>query len=470
MSSELWTAKKSNTGERSEIQLTTDSTVPTNTSITVTLYEDVGQDGSGGSTDAIGNAYDNSASVVLSGGSETNTLTGFDGGSSTNDYWFRLEFDGDGSDPSLDAPQLNSIQIKTTIQQYFVASSTVDTSSVDGIANRIKASNSSLSDFSQCSSAVSRRHLPVTTTVETDIITSDSTWKSLVDSSLDIVPELSSVSVTTVNRRTQSSSILDKGTLSANLFADQIVSSFVRDTSSLDGLFDTAFLVDSILTDSSSVAAQFTNARYTFGSVDEVDVLTGTVGASRDAGGAVVETGGVTTTPQVTRRSVVTMSDTAVMTGVTTRSRRSSMTAKLHDSLTTVLQTGLTQSLAATDTDTFDSTSTRKRTVNSNVTSTSTVSTSVSITRSISSSTTSFDTTSTTTDAVSAPSLSAIDTGTVTSTGEMGSVVTTVVSDDGTITTAVSFSISDAPHIYNVDGLFKTTHEVEGNISGEKYT
>lgn len=95
------TSKKSETGDSSTITVTTTSTITAGTSITVTLYEDVGQTG----------ASDNSASTTLSGGAdETNDLTGFSGAGSTNDYWFDIEPAGDGSDPTTASPTLSSIQ------------------------------------------------------------------------------------------------------------------------------------------------------------------------------------------------------------------------------------------------------------------------------------------------------------------------------------------------------------------------
>lgn len=109
MGSDYWTSKQSGVGDNSTITITTTTTIPTNTSITVTLFEDVSGDGSGASTDAIGNSYDNSASVTLAGGTdETNDLTGFDGGGSTNDYWAHFQIDGDGADPTLDSPTVDS--------------------------------------------------------------------------------------------------------------------------------------------------------------------------------------------------------------------------------------------------------------------------------------------------------------------------------------------------------------------------
>lgn len=116
MGSDYWTSKKQARGNTSTITITTTTSIPASTSITVTLFEDVGADGSGASTDAIGNNYDNSASVTLAGGTdETNDLTGFDGGSSTNDYWAHFQLDGDGADPTLDSPTVDSFDAAANV-------------------------------------------------------------------------------------------------------------------------------------------------------------------------------------------------------------------------------------------------------------------------------------------------------------------------------------------------------------------
>lgn len=110
MGSDYWTSKQTEVGGLSSIDVTTTTTIPASASITLTLFEDVGADGSGANTDAIGNNYDNSASVSLTGGtSETNTLTGFDGGGSTNDYWMHFAIDGDGTDPTVTTPTFSSV-------------------------------------------------------------------------------------------------------------------------------------------------------------------------------------------------------------------------------------------------------------------------------------------------------------------------------------------------------------------------
>ena len=112
MGSDYWTSKQTEIGDQTTITATTTTTIPAGTSITLTLYEDVGNDGTGASTDAIGNSYDNSASATLSGGAdETTDLAGFDGGGSTNAYWVHLQLDGDGSDPTLDSPTVDSVSV-----------------------------------------------------------------------------------------------------------------------------------------------------------------------------------------------------------------------------------------------------------------------------------------------------------------------------------------------------------------------
>lgn len=69
--------------------------VPTNTSASVTVYEDVGNDGSGSATDPNGKSYDNSATATLADGTTSYDLSGFDGGAG-NAYW--LEYSLGNSD------------------------------------------------------------------------------------------------------------------------------------------------------------------------------------------------------------------------------------------------------------------------------------------------------------------------------------------------------------------------------------
>lgn len=115
MTSTYWTSTQSASGDTTTITLTTTSSIPSGASVTVTCYEDVGGDGSGATTDALGNAYDNSATATLAGGTdETTDLSGFDGGGQTNDYWLQVELAGDGSDPTLASPTLTSVDANTT--------------------------------------------------------------------------------------------------------------------------------------------------------------------------------------------------------------------------------------------------------------------------------------------------------------------------------------------------------------------
>jgi hypothetical protein len=69
--------------------------VPQNASASLTLYEDVGDDGSGSNTDPNGKSYDNSDTVSLSDGTTSYTLSGF-AGETGNAYW--LEFQASNTD------------------------------------------------------------------------------------------------------------------------------------------------------------------------------------------------------------------------------------------------------------------------------------------------------------------------------------------------------------------------------------
>ena len=110
-----WSTKRTETGAKSAPVIATDSTIPVGTSIDITLFEDVGNDQTGSQTDARNNDYDNKDTVTLSGGTdETNTLSGFDGGGTTNNYWVKVELSGDGSDPTLASPTLTSIEVRTS--------------------------------------------------------------------------------------------------------------------------------------------------------------------------------------------------------------------------------------------------------------------------------------------------------------------------------------------------------------------
>lgn len=80
-----------------EIELHTTS-ILNGGSISVTVYEDAGGDGTGANTDPNGKQFDNSATTTLAGGTETHTLTGFAGGVG-NDYWI---------EPDLSVPSITS--------------------------------------------------------------------------------------------------------------------------------------------------------------------------------------------------------------------------------------------------------------------------------------------------------------------------------------------------------------------------
>lgn len=141
MAGEFWTAKQLAPGDTETIAVTTTTAIPTGASVTLTLYEDVENDGTGPNTDALGNAYDTAASATLSGGAdETTALSGFDGGGTENAYWLRIEFGGDGADPTLDAPTLDSVDVTTTVAgatASITPGQDADRSSADGIRGAV---------------------------------------------------------------------------------------------------------------------------------------------------------------------------------------------------------------------------------------------------------------------------------------------------------------------------------------------
>jgi hypothetical protein len=92
-----------------DIDLTTTSSL-NGGSITVTVYEATGN---GNNTGPAGNLYDNSASVTLSGGTETNTLSGFDG-TSGNDVWHEQEITT--SSVTSDSPTLDSVVVAPPLE------------------------------------------------------------------------------------------------------------------------------------------------------------------------------------------------------------------------------------------------------------------------------------------------------------------------------------------------------------------
>lgn len=73
------------------IDLITDVDKGANATVTVEVFEDVGADGSGGSTDRNGNNYETSKSTTVGDGQNTNTLSGFDANEG-NDYWVDITF------------------------------------------------------------------------------------------------------------------------------------------------------------------------------------------------------------------------------------------------------------------------------------------------------------------------------------------------------------------------------------------
>lgn len=82
------------------------ATVPSQTSLDITVYEDVGDDGSGGKTDPNGKAYDNSDTASINDGSHHYHLTGFQGGSG-NAYWIQVE---PGGTDNTRTASLDSVQ------------------------------------------------------------------------------------------------------------------------------------------------------------------------------------------------------------------------------------------------------------------------------------------------------------------------------------------------------------------------
>lgn len=123
-SSSHWTDKKSSTGDSSSVDLTTTTSLPAGTSVTVTLFQDDDADGAGANTDALGNSYDNSASVTLSGGTETNTLTGFDADGSTDNWWLEIQADPDSTDLSAGLITLDSWDVQNAVSAGSVRSTT----------------------------------------------------------------------------------------------------------------------------------------------------------------------------------------------------------------------------------------------------------------------------------------------------------------------------------------------------------
>lgn len=82
-----------------DLTLTTTATVPTNTSIVITVYEDTDGDG----------VAENSADQSIAGGTNSYTLSGFNG-SSGNDIWFEVEY---GNTSITNAASVESVEVSS---------------------------------------------------------------------------------------------------------------------------------------------------------------------------------------------------------------------------------------------------------------------------------------------------------------------------------------------------------------------
>lgn len=114
--SEIW-YKDTAIAERASITLRTTTTIPTNTSIDITVYEDVGDDNTGPNsvTDPSGTVhnYENEKTANLNGGTNEETnLTGFDTSGVSSAYIVRVELDGQGTDPTVDSPTVDKIELE----------------------------------------------------------------------------------------------------------------------------------------------------------------------------------------------------------------------------------------------------------------------------------------------------------------------------------------------------------------------
>ncbi len=87
--------------------------IPTNASASVTLYEDVGADGSGSSTDPNGKEYDNSDTLSLSDGTTSYSTGDVFDGSSGNAVW--VEFTADHTDVVATAEITVPLTISTSV-------------------------------------------------------------------------------------------------------------------------------------------------------------------------------------------------------------------------------------------------------------------------------------------------------------------------------------------------------------------
>lgn len=114
--SSLWTNKKIALGDNTEITVTTQSTVPSGSVAQLTLYEDVGSNSTGTQVDENGEAFNNSTTVDLGGGTETHTLTGFDGTGKTNTYWAKISLNADSSSLTAAPPSVEKVVVEPSIQ------------------------------------------------------------------------------------------------------------------------------------------------------------------------------------------------------------------------------------------------------------------------------------------------------------------------------------------------------------------
>lgn len=97
----------------SNIIATIDATVPSNTSVSLTLYEDVYGDGDGPNVDPNGIRFDNSNQISVQNGTNTYALSGFDVHPG-NDYWTHTQFSTSNETAS---PRIHSIQIVPASQE-----------------------------------------------------------------------------------------------------------------------------------------------------------------------------------------------------------------------------------------------------------------------------------------------------------------------------------------------------------------
>lgn len=100
----------------SNVELTTTATIPsTNQGITVTVYEDTDGDGTA----------ENSNSVSIADGTNTYTLSGFDG-SSGNDWWLDVDLSTTSSDITQ-SPRLDTATLDTSLSVTVTDSGSITT-------------------------------------------------------------------------------------------------------------------------------------------------------------------------------------------------------------------------------------------------------------------------------------------------------------------------------------------------------